>query len=262
MPESSVWILIAVNLIPAIGVLAWNWDLYSVMVLFWMETAIIGFYQIIKIFRTMLILSFFLVPFFCVHFGAFMFGHFIFLTAFFGPDGLKHMPNPLPVLMDLLFNRGFWVPALALFLSHGFAFFKYDWNPESAVPAETTPTPAPEKKDDYHPMDDWQSELKPVSAKINNTPINLSPRLQALLMWVAKRSVNPGRQDLMAEPYKRVVVMHITIILGAFLTFIVGKSKWVILLLIGLKIASDLISHVHYHGLGKKGQVPAGIVQH
>src|SRR5208282_6602496 len=141
--EPSVWILVVVNLIPAFGVLFLDWSLYSVLMLFWMETAIIGFYQILKIFRVMLIFSLFLVPFFCIHFGMFMYVHFMFLTALFGPAGAKHFFTPLPILQDLLFQKGFWIPALALFLSHGFAFFSHDWNlnPSPAAPAPPV-TPA------------------------------------------------------------------------------------------------------------------------
>jgi len=265
--ESSVWILLIANLIPVFGVLFFDWDLYSIMVLFWMETAIIGFYQIIKILKVMLIFSIFLVPFFCVHFGGFMFGHFLFLTAFFGPPEFKHTFSPLPVLQNLLFHKGFWIPALALFLSHGYAFFKHDWNPNlspfsTTVPDPSANPPSPTQTTDYHPMEDWRAELRPTIQTISGPKqITLSPKTQALVMWVAKRSVNPGRQDLMAEPYKRVVIMHVTIIFGAFLTFIFGTTKFVILLLIGLKIASDLFSHVHYHGLAGTRKGLEGMIQ-
>jgi hypothetical protein len=258
--EASVWILIAVNLIPAIGVLFWDWSLYSVMILFWMETAIIGFFQILKIIRVMTIFSLFLVPFFCVHFGGFMLGHFIFITALFGPSGHHHLSMPWTVLPDLLFNQGFWVPALALFLSHGFSFFSHDWNPPQTAPSQATNQPSIPSTD-YHPMQDWQSEIQPIQAQVNGKPVTLSPQAQKVLMWVANRAARPSGQDLMAEPYKRVVVMHLTIIMGAFLSKILGTTKVVILLMIGLKIAADLLSHVRYHGLGGTRKGPAGLVQ-
>jgi hypothetical protein len=189
-----------------------------------------------------------------------MFGHFLFITALFGPGDHHHMSMPWTVLPDLLLNQGFWVPALALFLSHGFSFFSHNWNPPQTAPAMATNQPSIPSAD-YHPMQDWQSEIQPIKAQVNGKPVTLSPQAQRILMWVANRAARPSGQDLMAEPYKRVVVMHITIILGAFLSKIMGTAKVVILLMIGLKIAADLLSHVHYHGLGGTRKGPAGLVQ-
>ena len=38
----STLALIAANLVPVYGVLFWGWDLFGLMVLYWVETAIIG----------------------------------------------------------------------------------------------------------------------------------------------------------------------------------------------------------------------------
>ena len=85
----SVWFLVAANLLPLAGVFLWDWDLYFLMVLYWSESAIIGFFGIVSIILQTRILSVFLVPFFCVHFGMFMGIHFIFITFMFGPSWAK-----------------------------------------------------------------------------------------------------------------------------------------------------------------------------
>ncbi len=55
---------------------------------------------------------------------------------------------------------------------------------------------------------------------------------------------------VMFAPYGRVVVLHITIILGGFLTQELQSPLWALLLLIAFKIALDLHAHVREHRLG------------
>lgn len=53
-----------------------------------------------------------------------------------------------------------------------------------------------------------------------------------------------GQADAMTGFYKRIVVMHLTIIFGAFLTFSLGSPVWSLVLLIALKTAIDGGSHL------------------
>ncbi len=48
---------------------------------------------------------------------------------------------------------------------------------------------------------------------------------------------------LMFYPYKRIFIIHIAILLGAFLLMGSNKSVWGAIILIGLKIAIDLLLH-------------------
>ena len=45
----SVALLIAVNLIPLLGVLVLGWGLFGIMVLYWLENGIIGLFNLPKI---------------------------------------------------------------------------------------------------------------------------------------------------------------------------------------------------------------------
>jgi heme exporter protein D len=51
----------------------------------------------------------------------------------------------------------------------------------------------------------------------------------------------------MKEPYRRVVVLHVTIVLGAFVVDTVGAPVAALLLLVGLKTATDLHAHLREH---------------
>lgn len=52
---------------------------------------------------------------------------------------------------------------------------------------------------------------------------------------------------LMAEPYARVVVLHVTIIFGGFLVTALGSPVLGLGLLLALKILIDVIAHVRQH---------------
>lgn len=51
----------------------------------------------------------------------------------------------------------------------------------------------------------------------------------------------------MGEPYKRIIVMHLTIIFGGFLSMMFGSALPALLLLIFLKVGTDLRGHLREH---------------
>jgi hypothetical protein len=51
----------------------------------------------------------------------------------------------------------------------------------------------------------------------------------------------------MAEPYKRIIVMHVTIIFGGWLILLLKSPVPALILLIALKTAVDLRAHRHEH---------------
>jgi hypothetical protein len=52
----------------------------------------------------------------------------------------------------------------------------------------------------------------------------------------------------MKEPYRRIVVMHITIIFGGWFILALGAPAWALVLLVGLKTGVDLAAHRREHG--------------
>lgn len=86
----AVSLLIVVNLISLYGIFFWNWDLFIILLLFWLENVVIGIINAIKLIIIrpdkieFWIMKVFLLPFFCIHYGAFTAGHGFFILAFFG----------------------------------------------------------------------------------------------------------------------------------------------------------------------------------
>ena len=53
--------------------------------------------------------------------------------------------------------------------------------------------------------------------------------------------------QLMAEPYTRVVILHLTIIFGAFLMVILGSPLGGLILLVVIKTLVDILAHLKQH---------------
>jgi len=52
---------------------------------------------------------------------------------------------------------------------------------------------------------------------------------------------------LMFSPYARVVVLHVTILVGGFGAMALGSPLWALIILLGLKIGIDLAAHLKEH---------------
>jgi hypothetical protein len=63
------------------------------------------------------------------------------------------------------------------------------------------------------------------------------------------RRVQLGR--LMAQPYGRVVVLHVAIILGGIASLALGSPLWALLVLLAMKVGLDLKAHLKEHSVAK-----------
>ncbi|MGL5447365.1 MAG: DUF6498-containing protein [Rhabdaerophilum sp.] len=57
------------------------------------------------------------------------------------------------------------------------------------------------------------------------------------------RRIDAG--ELMHAPYKRIVILHVAIILGAIAVASLGQPIYALLILIGLKVAIDAVAHLN-----------------
>lgn len=184
----STLALIAANLIPLGGVLLLDWQIGDVMLLFWAESAIIGVYNLFKMWVigrwSVLIMG----PFFIGHYGAFMAVHLLLIYGLFqgNPDGAD--PELVEVWSDF---TGLWPALLGLVVSHGVSFSQNFLG---------------------------RGEFRYKSVR-----------------------------DQMGEPYKRIIVMHMTIIFGGFLVMAFNAPIMALGLLIILKIVVDTGAHIREH---------------
>ncbi len=96
----SLTALILVNLVPLAGVLWFGWRMFDVLMLFWMESVVIGAINLlrmaVRLFGAGELKGVVLIPFFTVHYFGFCAAHGLILVLVFGPPdtGL----NPAQVL--------------------------------------------------------------------------------------------------------------------------------------------------------------------
>jgi len=216
--DPSGWALLLANAIPVVGVLFWGWEVFPIMLLFWMENVVVGVFNLLRIVCAgssagPMALKIFLVPFFTVHYGVFTMVHGVFVFVLFGGSFFK-TGSSVQVDPDVIFEgdfQGLWEvihhyylgwALLALVLSHGFSFV---WN---------------------------------------------------YLLKGEYRQTNLG--TLMAKPYQRVIVLHVVILVGGFVTMLLGAPILALLLLIVLKTGIDLYAHEKEH---EPAPAEEGIIQ-
>jgi hypothetical protein len=205
--------LLAANMIPLFGVLFLKWDAFYVVLLYWAENLVIGFYNVLKMAFVAVphpmahLGKLFMIPFFTVHYGIFTAVHGFFVFAIFNKDngvdppmGGENWPCCL-VFVQMFFNLAKYtysvippqvrLSVLALLASHGISFvYNYIFKREYAT---------------THPI------------------------------------------KLMASPYGRVVVMHIAILAGGFFTMALGSPAILLAVLVVLKTILDLSLHNRSH---------------
>jgi hypothetical protein len=188
----SLWWLIVVNVVPLVGVLALGWDLGLVLLLYWAESGVIGFYAVVRMALTTGWGALFLVPFFCIHFGMFMLVHLVFLITLFiaGPlaGGDAGDASAVERVRDAVAQTG--VAVALLFVSHGYSFVRSRGERELV-------------------RDDGTTQMQ--------------------------------------RPYRRIVVMHLTIIFGAVPVALLGQPAAAVALLVVLKTGADAWSHAREH---------------
>jgi hypothetical protein len=130
---ASAWVLIAANLVPVAGVLFWDWNVFALLALFWMENVVVGVFFILRMLcadpadPALWIGKLFMVPFFCFHYGMFTAIHGLFVFSLFG-RGAYAVSDPWRVLEPAsraAGDYGLWLPIAVLIGSHGFSFL---WN--------------------------------------------------------------------------------------------------------------------------------------
>lgn len=203
-PLVSTAALVVFNFIPLWGVLFHGWDVFTVLLLFWFESFIIGGFNIARMaiargdggsVANGHLAKLFLIPFFIVHYGIFLSVHGLFIFTLFGARGPFATPpgqvtgvdgQPLALLPN---TSGIEIAFafLGLCVSHGVSFVT-----------------------NYVGRGEYRTATV---------------------------------RELMMQPYGRVVVLHLTVLFGGIAVSMFGAAKPAIALLALLKIGMDLRGH-------------------
>ena len=180
--QFSLTLLVLANLLPLVGVLLFDWDAGYLVLVYWSENLVIGFYTLLKILLTSGRADIPLAPFFVVHYGGFCAGHVVFIQLLLFQDS-----DPLALAAQWQFQ----LVVAALFVSHGASFV-------------------------------------------------------ANFLLGGERHKLTARQA-MFEPYGRIVLLHVAILLGGWAALALGQPAIMLVALIALKIGMDVVLHQREH---------------
>lgn len=127
----SAWVLVAANLVPLAGVLWWDWSVFALLVLFWMENVVIGLLFALRMLcadpsdPALWLGKLFMIPFFCVHYGMFTAVHGMFVFMLFGGDKAAQKLDLAEPALRAAERYDLWLPIGVLVASHAFSFL---WN--------------------------------------------------------------------------------------------------------------------------------------
>jgi hypothetical protein len=227
----SVVALLTANAIPLVGVLFFDWSLWTILVLYWLENGIVGLWNLPRILLaegttpasgltshlTFKVLGNTVNPFdrvatalfFAIHYGIFWTVHGVFVFTL-----------PLFAGFSSAFSSAFSEPQF-IQLPDG-TFGVLDQVSHSAF-----------------------GEIAWSSVAIGAVAMVISHGASFFLNYIGqdeyKRATPLGQ---MVAPYGRVVVLHVTILLGAFAIAFLGAPIVLLVILVILKSALDLRLHI------------------
>jgi Family of unknown function (DUF6498) len=217
---AAVMLLVASNLLPIVGVLFWGWNLWSIIILYWIENGIVGALNVPKILlaqggdgptRSGVGGRVLMAAFFTVHYGLFWFVHGIFV----------------------------W---LALPLFAGFGTF--------AQPVGFGGTFV--GAGDSLVLSGVRGDV----LQWGTIALLISHVASFLLNYVGRREyLTKSVGDQMFAPYARVVILHVTILLGAFATVLIGQPIGSLVILVVLKTVLDLWLHLREHNRPQRSEL-------
>jgi len=214
----AVVALVVANLVPLIGVLFFGWNVWMILIVYWLENGVVGVFNVLKMLKaqgpsdgstsmrvngvpaaTMSRAA--LIPFFIVHYGIFWLVHGIFVWTLpvFGTFESSTAATDLTTGFDPITIP---LAVLVLTISHGVSY--------------------------------WFNFIK--GGEYLRTSV--------------------ARQ--MGAPYGRLVVLHVTIIIGGMAIAFTGAPAAAVAVLVGLKTVLDVGFHLAEHR--KVATLPPGTV--
>lgn len=200
--------LVLANLLPLAGVAFWGWDVFVILILYWLETVVIAFWTILPvlIFPDLTANGMGVrvsgsrnaagrvgtAAFLTVHAGIFMTVHFLFLWTLFAGAWAGVVQGPRDFVTKVVIGTGLWLPLLILFVVRG-----------------------------------WGILGAQIAARLPFLP-------------AGDRPPAPDEPALLAGLYVRIFIMQVALIFGGWVTLLLGGNMGVLVLLVLAKTAVDL----------------------
>jgi uncharacterized protein DUF6498 len=203
---AAVWGLVLVNLIPLVGVLFLGWDLLTILVLYWIESGIVGVINVFKIRRIQE----------AQRSGA---------SQATEPPRLKRAVSAgTPIIPFFVFHYGlFWVV-------HGIFVF--------LIPVFASAERGAAPGLDY-------SRFSVPGVALTALGLAASHVISYWYNFIGRGEYLTTTADAqMIVPYSRVLVLHFTVLFGAVVVGLLGSPVALMALMVGVKILADLIFHV------------------
>ncbi|MGV6807318.1 MAG: DUF6498-containing protein [bacterium] len=205
-------LLILANLFPLYAVAEGYWDVTSLVMLYWAENLVIGFYSLLKILLAgadspiRLLGNLFFAVFFCIHFGGFVGVHGVFLVSFFPVSNEEFNLSGLDWPLFFVFVQILWEITRYIFAN------------------------------------------MPVMMHLGVMLLMISHGVSFVVNYFGKGEIfSTNSRAQMAAPYGRIVVLHITIIAGGFFVMAMDSQLALLVVLIALKILMDVGLHIRSH---------------
>jgi hypothetical protein len=229
----SALALVAANLVPLLGVLLLGWSLWTILAVYWVENGIVGVWNIPKILLAQ---------------GSFLPGRL-------GVGYRSWAINPMPAAGRAAMAVFFAVHYGLFWLVHGVFVLVLPSFLGFASVASAGPTVGPFLGDDFGPLVgiptstvgpfgvlDWSAVAGAALV------LFLSHGASFLVNYLGSgeyRTQTAAAQVF--APYGRLVVLHVTIVLGAFAIAFLGAPILLLVILVVLKTALDLRLHLREH---------------
>ena len=211
LPNIPLITLIAANIIPLWGVVFLGWDAFYIVLLYWSENIAVGFYNILKI-------AFAKVS-----------------------DPVEHLRKLFMIPFFTIHYGGFCgvhgIFVLALFGKEGGSFMKgTDW-PCFFVFVQMLLN-----------VIRHAYSIMPTAVRYAMGALFASHGISFVYNYLIKGEYATAKPNqLMGSPYGRVVVMHLAVLFGAFLTMALGSPVGILIILVGIKTYLDVVFHLRQH---------------
>ncbi|MEM6821909.1 MAG: DUF6498-containing protein [Verrucomicrobiota bacterium] len=218
----SLWALILANTIPLVGCFFWDWDAKLIVLYFWIENLIIGGYNVLK----MLFLpsatsrdrkrKIFMTVFFLIHYSGFCAAHGLFLSEF----ALQATPGESSLSEERMGQAVLWGPLVFLGLIYQLVIQIVPFLPGASF-------------------------LGIIALVISHGVSWINH------YWIKNERATLKLRQLMVQPYRRIVLLHIVIILGSLPIVALGSPMPLLVLLVLGKTVLDAILHRREHAKNK-----------